>query len=214
MTWQDLASSSVVTFQDVDTLSEKKLAVEAALLDLTNEIVRIAGAEGKSGLSRALDLRSRPRAGHKSAYECLNQLIHYWYCCSAGHHLFDLGARTLEMRPTGHGSKASDGEHGFDIAVRQNQELLICAEVFCVSAALWGQKIAKTAKKLVTAKNVPATAYRLIYCNEQGAQRKCTELPGVIVCSIQPSGAIQLVRSNDQRVRDSNALSALLTPVR
>lgn len=114
------------------------------------------------------------------------------------------------MRPTGHGSNAG-GVHGFDIAVEMNQALLVCAEVFCVSDALWGEKLSKTAKKLVTAKHVPATAYRLIYCNERAAPKKGTETPGVIICSIGALGSVDLLQSNDPRVSDHDDLRAMLS---
>ena len=151
--WQDLSGHGVQVFAVREEVAVRAQELETALSALCLTISREIGNTNSSGLERARALRSRPDAGGKSHYECINQLIHYWYCCAAAAHLLCAGYGRVTMRPTGH-DNVPDQEvemiagGPYDIEARHPRLGTITAEVFCVSEALWPQKMNKTRAKL------------------------------------------------------------------
>jgi hypothetical protein len=153
--WQTLSAHGVQCFDSVEQIDERKRQVSEALSDLCDEVARIAGDVGRSGIDRARALRAKPEAGGKSPYECLNQLVHYWYCCAAARHLGQNDYANIQVRPTGHDNVPTDNGDGqpipervFDIEARHPSFGRVVAEVFCVSPALWPEKMRKTRNSL------------------------------------------------------------------
>lgn len=154
--WQALAAHGVQRFQTEAEVLVRRRELDGALSELCLAISRETGDLSAPGLQRALALRAKPAAGGKSHYECINQFIHYWYCCAAAGHLLGLGWVDLVMRPTGHDNTA-EGADAFDVEATHPALGRITGEVFCVSPALWAQKMAKTRAKLARS-NAPIRA--------------------------------------------------------
>src|SRR5687767_1169436 len=106
--WQELAKHGVQAFPTTESVRERISQVERGLADLCAAIAAAAGRHDISGIERARSLRAKPASGGKSLYECLNQLIHYWYCCAAASYLLSLGYRDLRTRPTAEESTSDE----------------------------------------------------------------------------------------------------------
>jgi hypothetical protein len=170
--------------------------VERGLEQLCTAISATAGRQDLSGIERARSLRSKPTKGGKSLYECLNQLIHYWYCCAAASHLLQLGYTELDMRPTAEES-TSNNKNSFDIRACHPTGVRVVGEVFCVSSALWPEKVRKTASKLMKA---PSRSRRLIYYNLEAKETYGAERKGLFFLGVAaPKGGVQLVCSTETR---------------
>jgi len=148
--WQDLASEGRLEIADRATINDKRREIESALSDLCLDIAVQAGDINLTGIARAKALRSKPAAGGKSSYECLNQLLHYWYCCAGASFLLDSGFGNLVMRPTGHDNMNEGHLSAYDLEAKHPEYGDLVGEVFCVSRALWRQKIDATRGKLAT----------------------------------------------------------------
>jgi len=164
--------------------------LERALSKLCLTISRETGNRSVSGLERARALRSAPAQGGKSHYECINQLIHYWYCCAAARHLLKLGFRRLEIRPTGHDNAndlADDEADGgpYDIRAVHDRLGTIVGEVFCVSDRLWWQKMKKTRAKLEKSK----AAVRAVFYNEESKPSWRPTLRGLVAFGVRAASS-------------------------
>jgi hypothetical protein len=166
------------------------------LEQVCNELARVVSDQGMPALQRIRSLRSKSQGGHKSLYECLNQLTHYWYCCVAARHLFSLGCTGIRMRPTGADNHAVEGD-AFDVVAIHPSGERVFAEVFCVSPSLWQTKVSSTVKKLNA---WPTNALRVIYYNLECKPSYRTNSAGFHFFGITaPAGEVQLVCSTDLR---------------
>lgn len=196
MTWQQLASQGRCPFASLAEIQSRMAQIETALDGLCAEIVTVVGGVG-AALMRARALRIKPaEPSHKSLYECLNQIIHYWYCCAAGRHLIEHGYTQLWMRPTAADSNPA-GEVGYDIQAQSPDGIQIIGEVFCVSEGLWPQKMKDTYKKLSDDKS---EARRLIFYNCEAKQHYKAKRAGAYFLTIAaPSGDVSLACATDSR---------------
>src|SRR4051794_37424660 len=124
--WQELSSHGVQPFSNLDAALGRKAEVEAALASLCSAIALAAGDRAKAGIERARAIRARPVGGGKSLYECLNQLVHYWYCCAGAAHLLRSGYVDIRTRPTAEDS-VSDTNDAFDIVARHPDGVSVVA---------------------------------------------------------------------------------------
>ena|SRR5690606_20397999 len=195
--WQKLSADGVQFFRTEADLSTRVHELERALSELCHLISIEMGDSNFSGLERARALRSRPASGGKSHYECINQLIHYWYCCAAAKHLLSEGFTSLVMRPTGHDNATDLGDteaNGgpYDIEAHHAQFGEIAAEVFCVSQALWRQKMSKTLAKLAQS---PASV-RAVFYNAETKPKYRPKMERLVVYGIDaPSGLVRRIAS-------------------
>lgn len=186
--WQQLSAHGLQRFSNANQVGARQKELERALSELCNAIAKETGNKKLSGLNRARALRSRPATGGKSHYECLNQLIHYWYCCAAAAYLLRRGFTQLRIRPTGHdnandlGDDESNGTP-YDIRARHKRFGRIVGEVFCVSKALWPQKMAKTRTKLANSK----AALRAVFYNMESKPAYKPKMSGLIVFGVRES---------------------------
>jgi hypothetical protein len=178
--WQVLATHGRQEFQSVSELEQRMRNLESALDDLCLDVARVSSDQKMSGLERARQLRAKPVDEGKSLYECLNQLIHYWYCCAAGKYLMTCGCTKLVMHPTAENS-GSKGEHAFNLGAYTGDGTRVIAEVFCVSEALWQAKMRKTIKKVLEAGNEP---HRVIFYNREAKLVYPTRKAGVYIFAI------------------------------
>jgi len=195
--WQALVAHGMQRFDSVEQIEERMRQVDSALSELCFEISRITGDIGLSGFERARALRTKPEVGGKSPYECVNQLIHYWYCCAAARHLVGNGYIEIQVQPTGHDNVPDDeGDEGqarervFDLEARHPSIGLLVAEVFCVSVALWPQKMNKTRKNLSDS----TADVRLVYYNREAKQSYCPKMERIGVFGvIARTGEVQQI---------------------
>jgi hypothetical protein len=142
---------------------------------------RFRRSELKSGNERHWSGRGNFELNQLSTeYECLNQLIHYWYCCAAGKHLITCGGIALVMHPTAENSGSKE-KHTFDLSAYASDGGHAIAELFCVSAALWPEKMRKTIKKVLKADSDP---HRLIFYNQEAKSAYPTKKAGVYIFAI------------------------------
>ena len=195
--WQQLAAHGLQTFASVEAIEARAAELEKALASLCLVISAETGNVNVSGLQRARDLRSKPSTGGKSHYECINQLIHYWYCCAAARFLLQSGCRDLKMRPTAHDnmsdpdSKRSGDPSDVEACHRALGQ--ICAEVFCVSPSLWNQKMADTRKKL----RGSTAAIRAAFYNVDAKPAYKAKMQGFVVFGIHsPTGQVDEICSS------------------
>jgi hypothetical protein len=190
--WQALAAHSRQRFHADAELASRASDLEQALSELCFAIARETGDATKGGLQRALALRSRPAAGGKSHYECINQLIHYWYCCAAARHLLSMGFPEIVMRPTGHDNAADGEEDAFDLDGTHPQLGRLVGEVFCVSEALWDSKMGKTRRKLEDS-DAPI---RAAFYNVEAKPKYRPKMKRLTVLGIEsPSGVVREIAS-------------------
>lgn len=194
--WQKFASQGACSFQTVAELQTRMSEIDTALGQLCAEIVTMVSSAGPA-LLRVRALRTKPAADHKSVYECLNQIIHYWYCCAAAKHLIQHGYTDLRLLPTAV-DNAPKGRTGYDIQARSPEDIQIIGEVFCVSEGLWGDKIRKSYKKLARDES---GARRLIFYNcEAKDHYTAKRRPGAYFLTIvAPSGDVRLACATDAR---------------
>jgi hypothetical protein len=196
--WQKLAAQGREEFQNTSALDQRMLELEAALDALCLDFARVGSNQEMSGLERARQLRAKPVDHGKSLYECLNQLIHYWYCCAAGKHLMTCGCTALVMHPTAENSGSKE-KHTFDLEACASDGAHVIAEVFCVSEALWPAKMRKTLKKVLAAEGNP---HRLIFYNLEAKPTYPTKKAGVYIFGVEiGSGAVSPVCCTDPRRR-------------
>lgn len=211
--WQELAKHGVQSFATATSARKRMAEVERGLGELCTAIASVAARRDLSGIERARSLRAKPTSGGKSLYECLNQLIHYWYCCAAASYLLRLGYGDLLTRPTAEES-TSDENDAFDILASHPDGVTIVGEVFCVSSGLWPIKMKKTARKLSAA---PPNSLRLIFYNLEVKEAYRAKRQGLFFFGIgAPAGDVELVCSTDQRklpgIAQPNASSGRVTP--
>lgn len=142
MSWQEFVTHGVEAFGDALLLKNRQDLIESALGGLCDEIARTATKEGLCGLERAKSLRTRPAEDRKSLYECLNQLIHYWYCCAAGIHLYSRGYENIVLRPTGTYSKSKKNDH-YDIVAAHLGDKKLLERYFASQRSSGRQKCRK-----------------------------------------------------------------------
>lgn len=194
--WQLLAGHGVQEIASADAIARRLQEVEAGLEQICNELARVVSDQEMPPLQRIRSLRSKPQVGHKSLYECLNQLTHYWYCCVAARHLISIGCTGIRMRPTGADNHAVEGD-AFDIVASHPSGARVLAEVFCVSPSLWQAKVANTVSKL---KTWPTDALRVVYYNHECKPIYRTKSTGFHFFGVTaPTGEVQLICSTDQR---------------
>lgn len=194
--WQVLAAHGRQEFQNACELDHRMRELEAALDALCLDFARVSSNQAMSGLERARQLRAKPIDHGKSLYECLNQLIHYWYCCAAGKHLMSCGCTALVMHPTAENSGSKE-QHTFDLDACVSNGGHVIAEVFCVSEALWPQKMSKTIKKVLKADGDP---HHLIFYNGEAKPAYPTKKAGIYIFAIDAgSGAVSPVFCTDPR---------------
>lgn len=195
--WQELSKHGVQHFSTSTASRERMAEVERALAQLCTAIAAKAGRQDQPGIERAISLRTKPATGGKSLYECLNQLIHYWYCCAAASHLLQLGYTELHARPTAADNTSNDND-AFDLKARHPDGISVVGEVFCVSPVLWPEKVRKTAANLMKA---PPDSLRLIYYNREAKETYGAKRQGLFFFGIEAStGDVKLVCSTDKRV--------------
>jgi hypothetical protein len=188
--WQELAKHGLQIFSTEEELRTRMKQVDTAVGQLCDRIVESAARTHLQGIERAVSLRAKPDDGGKSLYECLNLLVHYWYCCAAGLHLFGMGYTRLEMRPTAKDNVAT-GRDVYDIVAFTQRSQAVVAEVFCVSTALWPTKMSKTLKKL---QNAPSECLRFVYYNLEAKPKYRSKRDGISFYSIStPSADVNLV---------------------
>jgi hypothetical protein len=194
--WQLLAGHGVQDIACADAIARRLQEVEAGLEQVCNQLARVVSDQDMLPLQRIRSLRSKPQIDHKSLYECINQLTHYWYCCVAAQHLISLGCTDVRMRPTGTDSHSAEGD-AFDVVASHPSGTRVIAEVFCVSPSLWQTKVANTVAKL---KSWPNDALRLVYYNQECKPSFRPKSTGFHFFGITaPTGEVQLVCSTDQR---------------
>jgi hypothetical protein len=170
--------------------------VERGLAELCMAIASAAARQDLRGIELALSLRAKPATGGKSLYECLNQVIHYWYCCAAAVYLLRLGYRGLHVRPTAEESTSAKND-AFDIIASHSTGVTIVGEVFCVSPSLWPAKVRKAVKKMTAA--APASR-KLVFYNREAKEAYCAKREGVFFLGVRvPSGEVELVCTTDAR---------------
>jgi hypothetical protein len=195
--WQALSAHGVQTFATNAEIAARAQELEHALSELCLTISRETGDVSTSGLERARALRSRPDVGGKSHYECINQLIHYWYCCAAAKHLLRKGFTSLTMRPTGHDNATDLGDDErtsgpYDLEARHYRLGTLAGEVFCVSGALWPQKMAKTRAKLASS----SASVRAVFYNVEAKPNYSPQMERLVVFGIEsPSGTVREIAS-------------------
>jgi hypothetical protein len=197
MMWQKFASQGACSFQTVAELQAQMNDIDAALGQLCSEIVTIVSGAGPA-LLRVQALRTKPaEPGHKSVYECVNQIMHHWYCCAAAKHIIQHGYSDLRLLPTAV-DNAPKGRTGYDIQGRSPEGIQIIGEVCCVSQGLWNGKIRKTYKKL---SRDESGARRLIFYNcEAKSHYTAKKRPGAYFLTIaSPSGDVRLACATDRR---------------
>jgi hypothetical protein len=188
--WQEFARHGLQTFADEGELRTRINQLDSATGELCDSIAQAASRLDLQGIERAVSLRSKPSGGGKSLYECLNQLIHYWYCCAGGLHLFGLGYVTVQMRPTAEDNVSAEGG-AYDLVAFSPSKPTVDAEVFCVSKALWPTKMSKTLKKLESA---PSEHLRFIYYNLESKPTYRSKRDGISFYGISsPSTAVTLI---------------------
>lgn len=194
--WQQLAKHGVQPFSTDTAVRARMTEVEQGLAELCTAIATAAARKDLSGIERARSLRAKPADGGKSLYECLNQLIHYWYCCAAASHLLRLGYTELRTRPTAE-ENASDDNDAFDVVASHPDGIFVVGEVFCVSSGLWPIKVKKTAAKLMKA---PTDSFRLVYYNREAKDPYRARRQGLLFFGVSaPTGEVELVCSTDKR---------------
>jgi hypothetical protein len=130
----------------------------------------------------------------------VNQLIHYWYCGISASHLLSLGFTSIEVRPTGHDNATDLGDDEkdggpFDLAARHPSLGRLAGEVFCVSEALWPQKMAKTRAKLAKSK---ADVLAVFY-NAEAKTSYAPKMSNLVVLGITAeTGGVDLIASNSR----------------
>jgi len=193
--WQELARHGVQHWGDVRAVAQRKTELEGALDQLCQVIAAEAGASHKLAIERARALRSKPATGGKSPYECLNQLVHYWYCCRAAEFLLHAGYQGLQARPTAHDNvrAKTEAERGrpFDIEAIHPSRGSLVAEVFCVSEALWTQKMLETRARLQSS----SAACRAVFYNLEAKPAYQPKMENVAVFGIDRRGAVSLLCS-------------------
>lgn len=195
--WQALSAHGVQTFATDTEVLARAHELEHALSELCLTISKETGNVSTSGLERARALRTKPLAGGKSHYECINQLIHYWYCCAAATHLLRNGFTSLTMRPTGHDNATDLGDDErptgpYDIEARHCQTGTFAGEVFCVSKALWAQKMTKTRAKLAYS----SASIRAIFYNTEAKPTYKPKMQRLVVFGIESlSGTVREIAS-------------------
>jgi len=195
--WQELAKHGVQFFETDTSVRERISELERALAELCTAIAAAAGRHDLSGIERARSLRARPTNGGRSLYECLNQLIHYWYCCAAASYLLRLGYCDLRMRPTAEES-TSDHNDAFDVLASHPDGVKIVGEVFCVSSGLWPMKVKKAVTKLMSA---PPDFLRLIFYNREAKETYRARRQDIYFLGVgAPMGDVELVCATDGRV--------------
>lgn len=193
--WQDLAAHGIQPFGNPSQVDTRVREVEQALGQVCGAIAAAAAGSG-TGLERARSLRAKPAAGGKSLYECLNQLIHYWYCCAAARHLLTWDYSDVEIRPTGTDNRSNDKD-AVDVSGTAPTGVEILGEVFCVSTSLWPEKLRKSYNKLM---KPDSDARRLIFYNLDAKPKyDAKKRPGAYFLSINTSGAIALACPTDPR---------------
>jgi hypothetical protein len=198
VSWQEFVTHGVEAFGDALLLKNRQDLIESALGGLCDEIARTATKEGLCGLERAKSLRTRPAEDRKSLYECLNQLIHYWYSCAAGIHLYSRGYENIVLRPTGTYSKSKKNDH-YDIVAAHLRGQKVVGEVFCVSEVFWSTKMQKTKAKLN--KHAPVQSRRLIYYNTEARKAPYSPRTGrFVIFGISPAGSVELISSTENRL--------------
>jgi len=199
--WQTLAAHGIQAFKSIDEIAARRQQLERALAELCVVISRETGDLSKGGLERARALRSKPASGGKSHYECINQLIHYWYCCASAHYLLNSGFGSLVMRPTGHDNATDLGDDErvpgpYDIEAAHPSRGKLVAEVFCVSEALWTQKMGKTREKL---KESPAPI-RAVFYNVDAKPTYQSKMERLIVYGVHaPNGEVREIAGKSAR---------------
>lgn len=193
--WQALAGHGVQDIPCVDTLVSRIAEVEAGMEEVCVAVARVASNSAMPPLHRIRSLRAKQSGGHKSLYECLNQLTHYWYCCVAARHLFSLGCSNVRIRPTGADSHSKEGD-AFDVVAEHPSGAKVVAEVFCVAPSLWQKKSTSTLRKLVAWRG---DALRVVYYNLECKPKYTTLSPGIRFFGITADGEVQLVCSTEAR---------------
>lgn len=193
MTWQVLSAEGKLQLRSSADVELKFAALEQALSELCMVISRETGNTVLSGFDRARALRSKPDAGGKSHYECINQLIHYWYCCAAAKYLFDKGFENLVMRPTGHDNVAEDEatEGPFDLEADHPEHGRLVAEVFCVSQGLWAEKMRKTRSKL----SKSSAEIRCIFYNSEAKPSYRPKTEWLVILGVDAKQAVHPIHS-------------------
>lgn len=191
--WQKLSAEGKLQLRSSTSVEQKFASLEKALSELCIVISRETGNTALSGFERARALRSKPDAGGKSHYECINQLIHYWYCCAGATYLFGKGFRNLIMRPTGHDNVSGDdtGEGPFDLEADHPIHGRLVAEVFCVSQGLWPEKMRKTRIKL----SASSAEIRCIFYNSEAKPSYRPKTEWLIILGVDAKRAIRPIHS-------------------
>jgi len=199
--WQEFAAHGSQKFESIKAVDERLQDLEEALAELCLVISRETGNIEASGIFRARTLRAKPEAGGKSHYECVNQLIHYWYCCAASKFLLNEGYQNLIVRPTGHDNiKQLDDESNdgpYDIEAIHPEIGRIVGEVFCVSEALWRQKIGKTCKKLIKS----SAKKRFVFYNIEAKRTYQCKTNEIAIYGISTTLNVELVCSTYSLVK-------------
>jgi hypothetical protein len=190
--WQEFAKHGLQTFSEEEELRTRMQQINVAIGRMCDRIAETAARTELQGIQRAISLRSKPEGGGKSLYECLNQLIHYWYCCAAGLHLFDIGYTTLHMRPTAEDNVSTESDV-YDVVAFGEGSQTVVAEVFCVSTSLWSFKMSRTLKKL---QNAPAECLRFVYYNLESKPKYRSKRYGISFYGVSsPSAGVTLVNN-------------------
>lgn len=191
--WQELSAEGKLRLRSSAHVELKFVALEQALSELCMVISRETGNAFLSGFDRARALRSKPDAGGKSHYECINQLIHYWYCCAGATYLFGKGFENLVMRPTGHDNVADDQttEGPFDLEADHPEHGRLVAEVFCVSQGLWAEKMRKTRIKL----SKSSAEIRCIFYNSEAKPRYLPKTEWLVILGVDAKRTVQPIHS-------------------
>jgi hypothetical protein len=200
--WQVLSGHGLQRFSTGEEISRRQRLVERGLEQVCSGIAGVVSDSNAPAILRVRDLRSKALDGGKSLYECLNQLIHYWYCCSAALHLVSCGYTDIRMRPTG--AENVDGDRGaYDLEAFHPSEAPVIAEVFCVSRSLWEKKKSGSIKKLAAS---ATGVLRSIYYNEECKPALKARIPGFRFYGVTAhSGNVRLIC-------DTNPTSAYLQP--
>ena len=139
--WSKLISEGTVSFSNESDVNNKIVEIENATEQLLVDISSMCNKNLSTSIERAISIKTKGK-DHKSPYEAINQLLHYWHCMVAGKQLIKLDLKNLLI--TG---GAENNDQPADINATTKNGKKIFGEVYCVSEALWSKKTSKTIEK-------------------------------------------------------------------
>jgi len=140
--WSKLISEGTISFSDIESIEDKISEIETATELLLIDISSICNRSTVSFIERAIALKTKG-VDHKSPYEAINQLLHYWHCMVAAKMLIKIGGENIKVT----GGAENSGQSA-DVMANLKNKKKILGEVYCVSEALWPTKTSKTIKKI------------------------------------------------------------------